>query len=88
MLLLHTGLIVMLLAVEVHQVEFVHQASRLEHFESAINRDPVDFCVFLFCEVEQALGIQMLARLINQLEQDLALPGQANSPLLERLFDA
>src|ERR1035438_10215003 len=36
---------------------------------------------FLFRHLKQALGIQMLAGLIDQFEQYLALPGEAHAPL-------
>jgi len=84
MLLLQPCLVVMLVADVVHQVQLVHQAARLQHLQRAIHRDPVQLRVFFFRQLEQALGIQMLAGLIDQFEQYLALAGEAHAPLLQR----
>ena len=85
-LLLQAGLIIMLIAAVVHEVQFVHQTAGLEHFQRAIHGDPVELRVFLLRHLEQALGIQMLAGLIDQFKQYLALAREANAPLLQRSF--
>ena len=86
-LLLQPRLVVMLVAAVVHQVQFVHQTARLQHFQRAIDRDPVELRVLLLGQLEQALGIQMLAGLVDQFEQYLALAREANAPLLQRSFN-
>ena len=85
--LLQPRLVVMLVAAVVHEVQFVHQTGHLQHLQRAIHRHPVQLRILLFRHLEQALRIQMLAGLIDQLEQYLALAGEANAPLLQRSFN-
>ena len=86
-LLLQARFVVMLVAAIVHQVELIHQPAGLQHFQGAVDRDPVELRVLLLGHLEQALGIQMLAGLIDQFEQNLPLAGQADAPLLQRTFN-
>ena len=85
--LLQPRLVVMLVAAVVHEVQFVHQTGHLQHLQRAIHRHPVQLRILLFRHLEQALRIQMLTGLIDQLEQYLALAGEANAPLLQRSFN-
>ena len=77
-----------LVAVMVHQVQLVHQSARLEKLERAVNGDAVQLGIFLTRERVQALGIQVLAGLIDQIEQDLALAREPHAFFFERIFDA
>lgn len=79
--LLHTGFVEMPVAADVQQVELVDQAACLQHFQRAIDGDAVQFGVFLLGHVVQAFGIQVLTGLVNQIEQDLTLPGKAHTAL-------
>ncbi len=87
MFLLQPRLVIVLIAAIVHQVQFIHQTARLQHFQRAIDGDPVQLRVLFFRQLEQALGIQMLAGLIDQFEQYLALACEANAPFLQRSFN-
>ena len=72
----------------VHQVQLVHQAAFLEQFQRPVHRHAIEFGIFFARQLIQALGIQMLAGLIDQVEQDLALPREPHALLFERIFDA
>src|SRR5713226_2066917 len=86
-LLLEAGFVVVLVAAVMHQVELIDEAAGLEHFQGAIDGHPVDLRVLLFGQLKQPLGIQMLARFIDQLEQNLALAREAYTPLFQRAFN-
>jgi len=72
-LLLEARFIVMLVAVVMHQVELVHEASSFEQLERAVDGDPIDSWILLASELIKALGIQVLPGLIDEVKQDLAL---------------
>ena len=46
------------------------------------------FGIFFARQREQTLGIQMLAGLIDQIEQNLPLAREPNALLFQRIFDA
>ena len=45
-LLFQPGLVVVLIAGVVHQVQLIHQAAVLEHFQGAVDRDAVQLGIF------------------------------------------
>jgi hypothetical protein len=74
-LALHPSFVVVLIAGVVHEVEFVDQTANLEHFERSIDGDAIEFGVLEARHLVKAFGIQMLAGLIDQVQQNFALPG-------------
>lgn len=88
MLLLHARLVVVLLAIEVHQIQFVYQPAGLQHLQRPVNSHPVDFGILFLGKMEQIIRVKVLRRLVNQVEQNLPLPRQSHSSLLQRLLDA
>ncbi len=85
MFALHLGFVVVLVAVLVEQVEFVDEAGLLEHFEGAVDGDAIQLRIFLAGEVVQGFGIEVIAAAIDEVEQDLTLPGEAYALFLECL---
>ncbi len=85
-LLLEAGFVIVLVAAVVHQVELVHQPARLQHLQRAIHRDAIDFRVAFLGHAIELVDIQVGARAVDQFEQNLALAGEANPPLLQRPF--
>jgi hypothetical protein len=81
MFLLESCLVVVLVAGVMHQIELIHQPAHLEQFERPVNRYAVQLRIFRFGELVQRLGIQVLPGLINQIQEDLALPRQADASL-------
>jgi len=79
----HPGLVVVLIAVNMHEVELVHQSARLQHFQRPIHRHPVEFGIDLFGHFIQPFSVEVLPRFVDQLKQDLALPGEPDAPLFE-----
>src|ERR1022692_4433383 len=86
-LLFQARLVVVLVAVVVHEVQLVPEASGLEQLQSAIDGYPVDFGIALARELEETLSVQVLAGLIDQIQQNLSLPCQPNSLLFERILN-
>ena len=81
-LLLEASLVIMLIAAVMHEVELIHQPAFLEHLERAIDSDAVELGIFLLGQLVEAIGIQMLAGLVDEFEQDLPLPGEAHARAL------
>lgn len=85
-LLLRPGLVVVLIAAIVHEVQLIHQAAFFQQFQGAVHGDAVQFRVPLLRHAIEAFGIEVLAGLVDQFEQQLALAGEADATLLERVF--
>ena len=71
--------VVMLLASLVHQVELVHQSALLQQFQGAVNSDTIQLRVQLLGHVEQAFGVQVTTSLVDEIEQNFALPGETDT---------
>jgi len=87
MLLLHPRFVEVLIAAYVHEVQLIHQAARLQHFERAIHRNPVQLGVFLFGELIKRLRIEVFAGAVQQIEQDPALAREPHSAFPERILN-
>ena len=87
-LLLHAGLVVVGLALPMHEVELIHQTRILEELERAVDRDTVDFGVAFSGQAIEPVRVQVGAGALQQLEQDAALPGQAQPLLAQGCLDA
>jgi hypothetical protein len=83
MLLLAPGLIIVLLPGLVHKIELVDQAALLEQLQCAVDGDAIQLRVFLFRELIKTLRVEMLARLVDEVEQDLPLARQTHTALGE-----
>lgn len=82
---LHLGFVVVLIPVFMQQVEFVDESGLFEHFEGAVDGDAIQLRIFLAGEVVKGFGIEVIAAAIDEVEQDLALPGEAYALFLESL---
>src|SRR5579872_6289746 len=67
-LLLQPRLVVMLIDAVVHEVELIHQAAFLQHFQRPIDGDAVDLRIFFLGQLVKPVGVQMLTGLIDQLQ--------------------
>jgi hypothetical protein len=68
-----------LLALHVHQVEFVHKSVPLQEAQSAIHGYPVNSGVHLSRVAKDLRGIKVLLRIFDNFEDGAALPGQAKA---------
>ena len=87
-LLLQARFVVVLVAIVVHQIQLVHESAGLEQLQSPVDGYPVELGIFFARQFVKTVGVEMLARLIDQIEQNLALPREPDAALLERIFDA
>lgn len=78
MVTLRPSLVEVALALYVQQIEFIHQALTLEEGEGAIDRYPIDVRVDLGSFAQDLCGVEMLAGIFNDLQDDAPLAGQAN----------
>jgi RNA polymerase sigma-70 factor, ECF subfamily len=83
-LALHAGFVIVLVAVFVEKIEFVDKTRFLEHLERAVNSYAVQLRICLPSPQIEGFGIQVLPALVNEIEQNLALPGEADATLLQR----
>ena len=82
MFLFQARFVIVLVAVMMHQVQLVHQAAGLQQLECAVDGDAVELRIFFAGELVEALGVQVLAGLIDQIEQDLAAAASAARPVV------
>src|ERR1700691_977994 len=66
-------LIKVLLALHVHEVEFIHQAMPLEQLESAIHRDSIYLGIEFARSAQNLAGVEMLFRGLDNAEDGTAL---------------
>ena len=88
MFLFQPRLVVVLVAIVMHQVQLVHQAACLQQLQRPVHGDAVQLRIFFARQREQTFGIQMLAGLIDQIEQNLPLAREPNALLFQRIFNA
>jgi hypothetical protein len=79
MILFCPDLVIVLLAVEVHQIELVDHAQFLQQLDGPIDGRAVDFWFSLRGLLQQAFRIEMRGRLLNRLDQSAALRSEAYS---------
>src|SRR5207248_1432945 len=68
-------------------VELVHQAAGFEHLQGAIDGHAVNLGILLFGELKKPFGVEMLAGLVDKVQQNLPLAREAEALLLERALD-
>ena len=83
-LLFEARLIVVLIAGVMHQIQLVHQAAGLEQLKRPVDRYAIELGIFFAGQFVETLGIEMLAGLIDEIEQNLPLAGETDATLLER----
>jgi hypothetical protein len=76
---LRPPLVVVLLALHVHQVKFVNQAVPLQQAKRAINRHSINLRIEAACAAEQLAGVKVLFGGFNHAEYRTALAGHAES---------
>src|SRR6185503_12275070 len=81
MLLFQTGLVVMFFALEMSQIQLVHQSAFLEQLQGAIYGDAIEFGIFFLGHLIQTFGVQMQTGIVDQIEQQAPLARQANPAL-------
>jgi len=84
-LALHPGLVVVLVAHDVHEVKLIDQATLFQHLERPVDGHTVQPRVDLASHQVQSLSVKMFPRLIDEIQQYLALPRQPEAFFPERV---
>ena len=87
-LLLQAGFVVVFFAFEVSQIQLVYQAAFFEQLERPIDGNAVELGILLFGHLIETLGVQMQARVVDQLEQQTALARETNAAFAQRILYA
>ena len=87
MLLFQPGFVIVLVAFKVHEVQLIHQSGFFEELEGPIDGDPIDPRVLVAGHCIELLGIEVISRTVDEIQQNLALARQSDSSLLQRILD-
>jgi hypothetical protein len=72
-------LIKVLLAVQVHEIQFIDQTQLLEEFQGSVDRGPVNSLVALPRQLQQTRRVKMAVRVLDRLDKDLSLSRDADA---------
>jgi hypothetical protein len=86
--LLEARFVIMLIAGVVHEVELVDEAAFFKEFERSIDGDAVELGVLFLGELVEALGIEVEAGVVDQVEQDASLASQPDATLAKGILNA
>jgi hypothetical protein len=82
------GFVIMLIAAEMQEIEFVDQAMALQEIERAIDRDAMDAGIDALGALEDFIGCEVALGAIHHLEEDAALAREAHAFFYQRFFEA
>src|SRR5256885_13524429 len=77
------GLVIVAVAAEMQQIEFIDEPFFFQEFDSAIDGDEVNARIDFASAGKNLIDVEMLLGVIHHLEDDAALPGQANAALAQ-----
>jgi hypothetical protein len=75
--------VVVAVAAEVQEVEFVDETLTLEEIDGAVHGDHVDFGIDLLGAFQDLVDVEVLFGGVHDLKDDAALAGQADAALAE-----
>lgn len=81
------GFVIVAIAAEVKEIEFVDKSVFLEQIDGAVDGDEVDFGIDFLRAVEDLVDVQMLLGGVHDLEDDAALAGETNAALAKSLLE-
>ena len=81
------GFVVVTVAAEVEEVEFVDETFALEEVDGAVDRDKMNFGTDFLGAVEDLVNVEMLLGGIHDLEDDAALAGETDAALSQSLLE-
>jgi len=82
------GFVVMLVAAEMQEIEFVDQAMALQEIDGAIDRDAMDARIDALGALEDFVGGEVALGAVHHLEEDAALAREADAFFFQRFFEA
>lgn len=84
MFLLAARFVVVLLAGLMHEVQLIDQATFLEQLQRPVDGNAIQLRIFFFRELIEALGIEVLTGLVDEVEQNFPLAGEAHAVIGKR----
>lgn len=81
------GFVIMAIAAEVQEVQFVDEAFFFEQIDGAVDGDEVDVVVDLLGAIEDLIDVEVLLGGIHNLEDDPALPGEADAAFAKSVLE-
>ena len=81
------GFVIVAIAAEVEEVEFVDEALALEKIDGAIDGDEMDFGINFLGAIEDLVDVEVLLGGVHHLENDAALAGEANALFAKRFLE-
>jgi hypothetical protein len=82
------GFVIVLIAAEMQQIEFVDQAMALQEIERAIDGDAMDMGIDALGALKDFVGGEMALGAVHHLEKDAALAREADAFFDQRFFQA
>ena len=79
--LLEARFVIMLIAGVVHEVELIDEPAFFEKFERSINCDAIELGILFLGELVKAFGVEVQARVVDQVEQNPPLASQPDATL-------
>jgi hypothetical protein len=79
--------VIVAVATEVEEIEFVDEAFLFEQVDGAVDSDEVDFRINLLSAFEDLIDVEMLLGGIHDLEDDAALACKTNAALTESILE-
>jgi len=81
------GFVVMAVAAEVEEIEFVDEALFFEEVDGAVDGDEVDGGVHFLGAFEDLIDVEVLFGVVHDFENDAALAGEADSLFAEGFLE-
>jgi hypothetical protein len=81
------GLVVMAIAAEVQEVEFVDQSLTLEEIDGAVDGDEVDVGIYFLGAIEDLVDVEVLFGGVHHLQDDAALAGETDPAFTESVLE-
>jgi hypothetical protein len=85
--LLEAGFIIMLIAGMMHEVQLVNQPALFEEFERPVDRDAIKLGILFLGKAIETFSVEVQAGIVDQIEQDAALPSQPDATLAKGVLD-
>src|SRR6266852_4446428 len=73
------GFVEVLLAVQVHEIEFIDQAKLFQKFKGSVDCSSIDLPIPLLCKRKQTCCVKVAVSLLNDFEQNLPLFSDADA---------
>jgi len=81
------GFVVVAVAAEVEEIELVDETFLFEEVDGSVDGDQMDFGIDFLCALEDLVDVEVLLGGVHDLQDDAALPREANTALAEGVLE-